>query len=87
MEIGMTELNEATSKEYRDIPSVMNIPLIQKIDDLLHNIFLTNLSILSRFEGVGSLPWKLLDMSREELSLNETHTYAYIFLHKKLEES
>ena len=84
----MRELNEAATKEYPDIPAVMNSPLTQKNHEVLRQEFLNKLSVRYRFGVIASLAGKITDKRvRRELSLNEAHSYAYLLQHKEFEVS
>ena len=80
----MVELNEAASKEYPGIPSLMNSPLIQKIHEVLRQEFLDKLSVRYRLGGMNPLAWKITGKQfRRELSPNEAHSYGYLMENKE----
>ena len=80
-EIPMEELNSAAVTPYPDMAEVMNIPLMQKIGNVLEQEFLDALVEKLRFGKVDPAAWKVVGQFRSKLPLNEAHSYAYLLQH------
>ena len=66
---------------YPSVPSVMDIPMIQKVRTVLRQVFLDGLSERYRFGNVKPLVCKVTGKFPRELWTNEAHSYAYLLQH------
>ena len=81
-EILMQELSKISIKADPNVPSVMNIPLMQKIRNVLRQEDLDMLTVKVRFGNIDLAAWKVVVQFRRELSTNEAHSYAYLLPHE-----
>ena len=59
-EISVNELRKISTKLYPNVPTVMNIPLMQKIRDVLGQEFLDALVVKFRFGNIDPEAWKVV---------------------------
>ena len=81
----MAALSEIATKAYPDIPSAMNVPLLQKIRAIVPEEELNKMSVRYRFGEVNQAVWRVVGQFRRELTPNEAHSYAYLLQHKEFE--
>ena len=84
-EITMVTLSEIATKVYPDVPSVMNVAMIQKIREIVSQEELNKLSVRYRFGEIQPAVWRVVGLFRRELRPNEAHSYAYLLHHKEFE--
>ena len=84
-EISMATLCEIATNEYPDIPSVMNVAMIQKTREVVLQEELNNLNVRYRFGQIKPAVWRVVRQFRRELSPNEPHSYASLLQHKEFE--
>ena len=80
-EVSMKELERISVKAYPNVRAVMNIPLMQKIGNVLEQEFLDALVEKLRFGKVDPAACKVVGQFRSKLPLNEAHSYAYLLQH------
>ena len=84
-EITMAALSEIATKVYPDIPSMMNVPLLQKIRAIVSLEEMNKFTVRDRFGEVNPAVWIVDGQFRRELTPNEAHSYAYLLQHKEIE--
>ena len=60
----------------------MNVPLIQKIREVVSQEELNKLSVRYRFGEIQPVVWRVIGLFRRELTPNEAHSYAYLLQHE-----
>ena len=63
---------------------MLNIPLLQKIRQVLGQEILDNLIVKLRFCNIDPTALNVVGQDRRELSPNEAHSYAYLLHHEEV---
>ena len=61
---------------------MMNIPFLQKIQDVVRQELLDTHVVKLRFGNVDPLGWKVVPQFSRDLSPNGVHSYAYLLQHE-----
>ena len=81
----MAALSEISTLVYPDAPSVINVPMMQKIREIMQEEELNKLRVRYRFGQIDKAVLRVVGQFRRELTPNEVHSYASLLQHKESE--